>query len=169
MLIPVNRKDFNMTNNTYIFRQVAAMCGLRISYYIAAALLSLTVIILPLIGYRTATPIYILFTMALLPGLTHAMFFSSEKNEKRENGTPFPLFRKKYKYNPNRHKALNISHLLLFILLAAWRFSYAGTSGLSVYVTELPTGIAIISILSRILITAFYHLYFRFFPLKAMR
>ena len=68
----------------YTFSRVAAFCGLRLSYYSTAGLLVLIFLLLIPTEYQTPTPIYILFSMAILPSVAEAMFFSNHK-EKREN------------------------------------------------------------------------------------
>ena len=152
----------------YTFARVAAFCGLRLSYYSTAALLAVSFLGLAITEFRIASPLYILLAMALLPSLTRAMFFSSLQKEKRENATAFPLFCKKYNYNSVLYKAMNISYLLLFILLAAWMISYSQSTAPAL-VRRLPVLIAGISLLTRIFGVIGYRLYFHFFPLKAMR
>ena len=151
----------------YTFSRVAAFCGLRLSYYSTAALLALIFLLLVPTEYKTPTPVYILLTMALLPSLTEAMFFSNHK-EKRENDLAFPLFRKKYKYNPVKFSAMKIAYLLLFVLLAAWHISYSNVTITSTFIPKLPAVLAAASLLLRILGTLGYRLYFQLFPFKAM-
>ena len=66
----------------YTFHRVAAFCSLRLSYYSTIALLALSFLCLALTEYRTASPLYILLTFAVMPGLLKAMFFSGPKKEK---------------------------------------------------------------------------------------
>ena len=68
----------------HTFSRVAAFCGLRLSYYITAALLAITFIVLILTGYRSATPVYILLIMAVLPSVIEAVFFSKHNEKRRE-------------------------------------------------------------------------------------
>ena len=150
----------------YTFSRVAAFCGLRLSYYSTAALLTLIFLVLALTEYRTPTPLYILFTMAFLPSITEAMFFSNHK-EKREN-PEFPLFCKKYKYDQIKFSSMKIAYVLLFVLLAAWHISYTNYSIDSVLIPKLPAILAAIALLIRILGTLGYRLYFQLFPFKAM-
>ena len=154
----------------YTFSRVAAFCGLRLSYYSTAALLTLIFLLLALTEYRTATPLYILLTMAVLPSIIEAMFFSSHK-EKREN-LEFPLFRKKYNYNQIKFSSMKIAYVLLFVLLAAWHISYINYTTndtiTSLFIPKLPSVLAITALLLRILGTLGYRLYFRLFPVKAM-
>ena len=63
----------------YTFSRVAAFCGLRLSYYSTAGLLVLIFLLLIPTEYQTPTPIYILFSMAVLPSVAEAMFFSNHK------------------------------------------------------------------------------------------
>ncbi|MBR2221601.1 MAG: hypothetical protein IJ972_01235, partial [Campylobacter sp.] len=79
----------------YTFSRVASFCGLRLSYYSTATLLAAIFLVLALTGYRTATPLYILLSIAVLPSVFEAMLFSKQ-TEKRENALAFPLFCKKY-------------------------------------------------------------------------
>ena len=151
----------------YTFNRVAAFCGLRISYYVTAALLGISFISLAPTEFLTASPLYILLTMAVLPSVTKAMFFSSPQKEKRENDTSFPLFCKKYKYDFVLYKAMNLSYFLLFVLLAAWMLSYSQSTS-PVLVRRIPVFITGASLLTRILGVIGYRLYFHLFPLKAM-
>ena len=152
----------------YTFSRVSAFCGLRLSYYITAALVAIVFLALVFTEYRTPTPLYILFTMAVLPAITEALFFSSQKKE-RENDLPFPLFCKKYHYNSIKFSSMKIAYLLLFVLLAAWHISYTGTATVPAIIPVLPSVLAALSLLLRIVITLGYRLYFRLFPFKAMR
>jgi len=151
----------------YTFSRVAAFCGLRLSYYITAALLIIAFLSLAPTEYLTATPLYILLTMVVLPSIVEAMFFSKHK-EKRENDSSFPLFCKKYHYNEIKFKSMKIAYLLLFILLAAWHISYTGHMTTPAFIRTLPAILAATALLLRILITLGYRLYFHFFPFKAV-
>ena len=153
----------------YTFHRVAAFCSLRLSYYSTIALLALSFLCLALTEYRTASPLYILLTLAVMPGLLKAMFFSGPKKETEEKPLAFPLFCKKYQYNLTSYKSMNLAYLLLFVLLAAWQISYSLVEDFPGIVTGLPALISVISLLIRILAFVGYHLYFRLFPLKAMR
>lgn len=152
----------------YTFHRVAAFCGLRLSYYITAALLAISFLGLALTDYRTASPLYILLTLAVMPGLLKAMFFSGKKEEKREKALAFPLFCEKYRYNLISYKSMNLAYLLLFILLAAWQVSYRLVEDFPAIVTSLPILVAAASLISRIFASIGYRLYFQLFPLKAM-
>ena len=152
----------------YTIHRVAAFCGLRLSYYFSAILLGMSFLLLAFTDFKTASPLYILLTMAVLPSVVKAMFYSSPKAEKRENAAAFPLFCKKYKYDAINYKAMNIAYLLLFVLLAAWQISYSRSSS-ATFADRLPALIAACSLLTRILGVLGYRLYFRLFPLKAMR
>ena len=68
----------------YTFSQVASFCGLRLSYYSTAALIAISFLILAPTQFRTASPLYILLTMAVLPSVVKVLFFSSTQKEKRE-------------------------------------------------------------------------------------
>lgn len=151
----------------FTFHRVAAGCGLRLSYYTTSALLALAFLGLVATDYRTPSPLYILFSSALLPSLIRSIFFSGQK-EKREN-LEFPLFCKKYHYEPVAHKSMNLAYLLLIILLAAWYISYHSNTTAPAFITSLPALIAAVGLLTRFLGTVGFRLYFRFFPLKAMR
>ena len=152
------------------FHRVAAHCGLRLSYYTIALLLTISFLALLLTEYRTPSPLYILLMLAVLPALMQAMFFPESKKSKRMK-TPeaFPLFCKKYRYHTIQYKAMCIAYFLVFILLAAWHISYRVYSTAPVLITMLPAAIAGISLLVRILGFTCYLLYFHFFPLKAMK
>lgn len=152
---------------TSIMQRVAAYCGLRLSYYITAGLLTLIFFCLVPTEYRTATPLYILLMLAVLPSLVSAIFYPHKK-EKRENDSAFPLFCKKYHYNLIMHKSMNIAYLLLFILFAAWHISYLHTETAAI-IEYLPVLTASLSLLIRIFGVIGYRLYFHFFPLRAMR
>ena len=154
-----------MMNHT--FSRVAAFCGLRFAYYSTAALVAATFLILVPTGHRSATPLYILLLMAIVPSLAEAVFFSKRK-EKRENDISFPLFCKKYHYNQVKFASMKIAHLFLFFLFAAWHISYTGLTDIPVLIAKLPVILAATSLLLRILITLGYRLYFHLFPLKAM-
>lgn len=151
----------------YTFSRVAAFCGLRLSYYSTAALLAIAFFSLALTKYRTPTPLYILLTIAVLPSLLEAMFFSNKK-EKKEKAVAFPLFCQKYRYNQTKFASMKLAYLLLFVLLAAWHISYASGTDMPLFIRMLPTILAAASLLLRILITLGYRLYFHLFPLKAM-
>lgn len=152
----------------YTFSRVAALCGLRLSYYITAALLGISFLLLVPTEFRTPSPLYILLALAVLPSLTKTLFYSSSQKEKRENTTAFPLFCKKYKYDFIRYKSMNISYFLLFVLLSAWIISYNQNTA-SAYVRYIPVLITCISLITRILGVTGYRLYFHLFPLRAMR
>ena len=151
----------------HTFSRVAAFCGLRMSYYITAALLTPVFVVLALTGYRSATPLYILLAMAVLPSVIEAIFFQKDK-AKRENELPFPLFCKKYRYNQIKFASMKAAYLILFVLFAAWHISYTGFTGTAALIPKLPAILAAVSLLLRILITLGYRLYFHLFPLKAM-
>lgn len=151
----------------YTFSRVAAFCGLRMSYYITAVIIGIVFVILAFAGYRTATPIYILLSMAVFPSVTEALFFPAHK-KKRENDLSFPLFCAKYHYNEIKFKSMKIAYLLLFILLAAWHISYTGHTTAPAFIRTLPVILAAVSLLLRILVTLGYRVYFRFFPFKAV-
>jgi len=159
------RRIFHM-NHT--FGQVAAHCGLRLSYYITTALLCISFFILVITSYRTPTPLYILLVAAVAPSVIKTLLTGNKKQQKRENAVAFPLFCKKYKYDAVLYQSMNISYLLLFILFAAWQISYSRSTSLPVLIYRLPVLLAAISLCIRILGTIGYLLYFRLFPLKAM-
>jgi hypothetical protein len=151
----------------YTFSRVAAFCGLRLSYYSTAALLAIIFFVLAFTGYRTATPLYILLSMAVLPSAIETIFFSGKK-EKTENNLSFPLFCKKHRYNRNKFTSMKMAYLLLFILLAAWHISHTGHTAAPAFLRILPAALAASALLLRILGTIGYRLYFHLFPLKAM-
>lgn len=150
----------------YTFSRVAALCGLRLSYYVTAALLAFSFLVLVVTDYRTASPLYILLSLAVLPSLLKAMLFSKET--KRENALTFPLFCQKYHYNASTYKAMNLSYLLILILFVAWHFSYHLGTDTPKLLTQLPFLLAAVSLLIRLLGVIGYRLYFHLFPLKAM-
>ena len=152
----------------YTFARVASFCGLRLSYYSTAALIFISFLALAATEYRSASPLYILLTMAVLPAITEGLFFSNQKAKKRENDLAFPLFCKKYHYNEIKFKSMNIAYLLLFILLAAWHISYADDTTTPAFIRTLPAILAVTALLLRVLVTLGYRLYFHFFPLRAM-
>lgn len=152
----------------YTFGRVAAFCGLRLSYYTTAAALGFVFLALVPTEYRTASPLYILLALAVLPSVIRAMFFSSQQEKKRENNLAFPLFCKKYHYNFVMQKSMNLAYLLLFVLFAAWHISYSLNENYPAIITALPTLLAAISLLVRIVGVIGYRLYFHLFPLKAM-
>lgn len=151
----------------YTFSRVAAFCGLRLSYYSTAALLAILFLVFAVTGYRTPTPLYILLTMAVMPSAIEAVFFSNQK-EKRENAMAFPLFCQKFRYDKIKFRAMNISFLLLFVLLAAWHISYTSETATPAFIRMLPAILAATALLLRILGVIGYRLYFHLFPLKAM-
>ncbi|MBQ7863905.1 MAG: hypothetical protein IJ420_05615 [Lachnospiraceae bacterium] len=152
----------------YTFARVASFCGLRLSYYSTAALIAISFLLLAPTQFRTASPLYILLTMAVLPSIVKALFFSSEQKEKRESAIAFPLFCQKYNYSIVSSKTMNISYLLLFILLAAWMFSYSQSTA-PFLVRRLPVLITCCSLVIRTLGVIGFRLYFHLFPAKAMR
>lgn len=153
----------------YTFGRVAAHCGLRLSYYITAALLFIVFVGLALTeNYRTASPLYILLVLAVLPSLLKAIFFSNPKKEKRENDLAFPLFCQKYHYDRIMYKSMNLAYLLLFLLFAAWHISYRLVENIPPVVSALPAALAALSLLIRVLGVIGYRLYFHLFPLRAM-
>ncbi len=158
-------------DKNYIFRKVAALCGLRISLYITLTLLIISFLALILTGYRTASPLYILIFGAILPEWIQMVIFpeTDKKKEKRENKLPFPLFCQKYHYTTKRHKSTNLACLVLFFMLAAWHISYMNNSSLPSIVRALPSLIAVINLITRLFATITYQIYFTYFPLKAMR
>ena len=150
------------------FERVAAYCGLRLSYYTTAALLAAAFLILAFTEYRSASPLYILLVLAVLPSIMKSLLFSGKKKEKRENDLPFPLFCKKYHYDFIMYKSIRISYLLIFILFAAWHFACSRSGQLPAIVSSLPALLAAVSLLIRIFGVIGYRLYFRLFPLRAM-
>jgi len=154
-------------NNT--FRKVASFCGLRLSYYTTAALLAITFLVLIPTAYISASPLYILLSLAILPSAVKAMFFSSEKYKKKEYALAYPLFCKKYRYDFIACQSMSVSYLLLFVLFAAWHISCASQTDIPALLQNLPLLLAGSSLLIRILAVLGYRLYFRFFPLHAMR
>ena len=150
----------------YTFSRVASHCGLRLSYYITAALLAITFLVLVFTQYITASPLYILLCLAVLPSLLKSMLYS--KATKRENELTFPLFCQKYHYNTEMYKAMNLSYLLILILFVAWHLSYRPGTNLPELITRLPSLLASVSLLVRLLGVTGYRLYFHLFPLKAM-
>ena len=154
-------------NNTFF--RVASLCGLRLSYYITAGLLTLTFLVLVPTNYRTASPLYILLMLAVLPSLMKALFFDKQTNTKNEVLSDYPLFCQKYRYNTVQYKSMNIAYPLIFILLAAWHISYFSLPDRQSFIMLIPSLIAGFSLLIRILGTLGYRLYFYLFPLKAMR
>ena len=152
----------------YTFTRVASFCGLRLSYYSTAALIFISFLALAVTEYRSASPLYILLTMAVLPAIAETLFFSKQKTKKRENGLSFPLFCAKYHYNEIKFKSMKIAYLLVFILLAAWHISYTNYTTAPAFIRTLPAILAASSLLLRVLVTLGYRLYFHFFPFKAM-
>jgi len=150
----------------YTFSRVAAHCGLRLSYYTTALLIAITFLVLVFTEYKTASPLYILLCLAVLPSLLKAILFSKET--KRENALTFPLFCQKYHYNTELYRAMNLSYFLILILLVAWRFSYTLSANSPELIAHLPELIAAVSLLVRLLGVIGYRLYFHLFPLKAM-
>ena len=63
---------------------------------------------------------------------------------------------------------MNFTYTLLFVLFAAWHFSYSLATELPVFISMLPASTAAASLLVRILGVIGYRLYFHLFPLKAM-
>lgn len=163
------KKNDSLIN--YTFQRVAALCGLRLSYYVTAAALIFSFLFLTLLEYRTGSPLYILLFLALLPSLVHTILFSSEKqkNEKRENSLSFPLFCKKYRYQSSFHQAMKIAYFFIFLLLAAWHISCSSDTELPELLRMLPAGIAALSLITRVFGTIGYRIYFHTFPFKAMR
>lgn len=158
----------NLNDKSYIFRKVAALCGLRISLYITLALLIVSFLGLIFTGYRTASPLYIIIFAAILPGWIQMVVFP-ESDKKKEKKLPFPLFCQKYHYTTKRHKSMNLACLVLFLMLGAWHISYINSTSLPTIVTALPSFIAMINLVTRLFITVAYQIYFTYFPLKAMR
>ncbi|MBP3569826.1 MAG: hypothetical protein J6K04_11765 [Lachnospiraceae bacterium] len=148
------------------FQRVAALCGLRLSYYVTSALLATVFFLLAFTTYRTASPLYILLLYAVLPALMKAMFFS--KKTKRENDLAFPLFRKKYRYTTETYQSMNLAYLLNLLLFAAWHISYMPYPEYPVLIRLLPSALAAASLFTRFTGTIGYRIYFHWFPLKAM-
>ena len=154
-------------NNT--FSRVAALCGLRLSYYVTAAMLAIAFLVFALTGYQTASPLYILLTLAVLPSLVKSIFISNQNKEKNKVPAAYPLFCKKYHYSAAQYKVMSIAYLFILILLAAWHISYFSATALPAPIPRIPSLIAALSLLTRILGVLGYRLYFHLFPLKAMR
>lgn len=163
--------DCSPNDKNYIFRKVAALCGLRISLYITLALLTISFLALILTEYRTASPLYILVFGAILPEWIQMVIFQepTNKKEKRENKLPFPLFCQKYHYTIKRHKSTNLACIVLFFMLGAWHIAYRHNTSLPSLVASLPSLIAGINLITRLFTTIAYQIYFTYFPLKAMR
>lgn len=153
----------------YTISRVAAYCGLRISYYSTAALLGLIFLLEVFTSYRSASPLYILLSLAVLPSACKAIFFSNQKKQTDERTSVFPFFCQKYHYSVVQYKSMNLAYLLLFILLAAWHMSYITKDGVPLLLTMLPSLTALFSLIIRILGVIIFRLYFHLFPLKAMR
>ncbi len=154
-------------NNT--FRKVASLCGLRLSYYTTAALLAIAFLSLIPTMYRTPSPLYILLSLAVLPSVVKALFFSAPKNKKKEYTLAYPLFCKKYHYDFITYRSLRISYLLIFVLFAAWHISYVTSPDTPAIIRCLPALLGSVSLLVQIFAIWGYRLYFHFFPLHAMR
>lgn len=150
----------------YTFSRVAAHCGLRLSYYTTASLVAISFFALVFTEYRSTSPLYILLCLAVLPSLLKTMLFSKET--KRENALTFPLFCQKYHYNAEMYKAMNLSYFLILLLIIAWRFSYTLSPNSPEVISLIPSLLAVISLLIRLLGAIGYRLYFHLFPLKAM-
>lgn len=159
------------TSNNHIFRKVAILCGLRISLYITLVLLILAFLVLNFTGYRTASPFYILVFATILPEWIQMVVFPehTNKKDKREPKLPFPLFCQKYRYTIRYHKSMNLASIVLFLMLGAWHISYYNNSTLPTIVMIVPLSIASINLVTRLLTTIIYQIYFTYFPLKAMR
>ena len=151
------------------FRKVASLCGLRLSYYVTAALLTIAFLCLIPTAYRTASPLYILLSLAVLPSVVKAMFFSNKTAKKKEHALAYPLFCKKYHYDYFTYQSISVSYLLLFILFAAWHISYLSQADIPALLRNLPLLLGSSSLVIRIFAVLGYRLYFRFFPLHAMR
>ena len=151
------------------FRKVAFSCGLRFSYYTTAVLLLITFLCLIPTSYRTPSPLYILLSLAVLPSVIKAMFFSERNAKKKEHAPAYPLFCKKHHYDNISYRSMSISYLLLFVLFAAWHISYISHTNLPAILRNLPVLLGMVSLLVRIFAALGYLLYFHFFPLHAMR
>ena len=151
------------------FRKVASSCGLRLSYYATAALLAIAFLCLVPTEHLTPSPLYILLCLAALPSVIKAMFFSSGNAKKKEPALAYPLFCKKYHYDYIAYRSMSISYILLFVLLAAWHISYLPQTDNPAVLQNLPALLGSAGLLIRIFAVLGYRLYFRFFPLQAMR
>ena len=154
--------------NTTLGR-VAAHCGLRIAYYSAAALLGVSFLFLAYTKYRTESPLYILIVLAVMPSFFKSLLVNTSGKNKEKDVSQLPLFCKKYKYDYVSYRSMNISFFLLFILLAAWQFSYSSDGTVPACIRFLPCLTSVLCLLIRIISGICYRLYFTLFPLKAMR
>lgn len=164
----------NQHEMNFLFRRVAAYRGLVLSGYIIALLLAAAYLGLILTDYKTPSPLYLLFFSSVLPYLIRTLLEQKEEQrrflKKEEQAQPlFPLFCKKYKFSSLRLTAASISYLIIFILLAAWRFSYVQIPDCPGFISSIPVFIAITGLCTRILFTLGYRYYFTHFPLRAMR
>lgn len=152
----------------HTFRQVAALCGLRLSCYCTVAFLFLTFLFLVPTRYRTPTPLYIILVLALFPSLLKSMFSNESSKKERDNTLVFPLFCKKYRYDRAMYCSMNLAYLLSFLLFAAWQFSYHRQQELPDFLRCLPSLLCAVSLLIRFLGVVGYRLYFHLFPVRAM-
>lgn len=165
------QNDKKTTQTNHLFHQVASFCGLRLSYYITEGMVAVLFLMLVLTEHSTVSPLYIVLSALVMPGIIKAMLFSEDsakQKKKKENSSPFPFFCKKYHYDANTYTALRIAYLILFVMLLAWRISYLNSTKPN-WITLLPILVGGLSLLLRIGISIGYLIYFRLFPTKAMR
>lgn len=147
--------------------RLAAYRGLMLSYRSLQLLLIAAFLVLALTEQASLSPLYIVLVLALLPLPLESVFRSRAK--KRENDASFPLLSQKYRYTPERHAAYRIVCLIGFLMLLAWRLNYVlfpiGTD----WVMLLPILLCAGALCLRIGITLFYRIYFRLFPLRALK
>lgn len=163
--------DKKTTEMHALFRQVAAFCGLRLSYYLTEAIVAILFFMLVLTENRTVSPLYIVLSALVMPSIIKAMLFPEEQKKqkkKKESSSPLPLFCKKYRYDATMHTSFRIAYLILFIMLLAWRVSYLNSQKPD-WIILLPIWTGGISLILRLGISMGYQIYFRHFPMKAMR
>lgn len=153
----------------FLFRRVAAYRGIILSFYLLALLLAVSYLGLLLTDYKTPSPLYLLFLLSVLPYLLRTLMEQKRKQKEEHASALLPLFCKKYKFSSLRLASAGLSYLIVFFLLAAWRFSYVQNPGCPAGIRNIPVMIAAVSLCSRVLFTAGYRYYFTHFTLRAMR
>lgn len=168
-------KSFTKKEMNLCLYRIASFRGLQLSCYHIAIMLVMSFTALLFTESKTVSPIYILLVLGLLPSLVESVAKSrqarrEQQNNKRENSTvPFPLLIQKYHYSDNRQTALNFTYIIVLLLIAAWRFNYLLFPVSTQWICDLPVYCIAGSLVSRIVISIGYNMYFRFFPIQSMR
>lgn len=163
-----SKRELNLCLN-----RLASYRGVVLSCRSLAVMLIVSFLVLAFGSGKTLAPLYIVLTLGLLPPFLSSVISASKRYQNKygdELSKPlFPLLQRKYNFSELRFLSLNLTYIIILLLLLTWRIHYILFPSTSVFLCYLPVFIIGISLLLRILCTVGYLIYFRLFPLHAIR